>query len=177
MGRRNKYLTNIEPNMEMIVGYLNSGHTEASVAARFGVGVSTWERYKSEHEEFREAIRQAGMNATALVVNSLFKRAKGYEFEETQVIFDAPQKDKDGKLRNPIREIRKTTKHIAPDTAAIIFWVINRDPEHWKNSQYINHSGEIQNNGVLLTAPPMDKEEWLQFYKKNVEEKHQAKRP
>jgi len=172
-GRKNKYFTNIEPNMDLIAGYLNGGHTEASVAKSFGVGVSTWERYKTEYRDFREAIRKAGMNATAVVVNSLFKRANGYKYEETQYIFDPPKQDQDGKVRNRIREIRKVEKQMPPDTAAAIFWVTNRDSEHWKNMQNIKHGGEIKNTGVLMISPPEETEEWLQFYKKNVEQKQQ----
>lgn len=172
-GRKNKYLTNIEPNIDLIIGYLNSGHTEASVAERFGVGVSTWQRYKSKYPEFREQIRKAGMNATALVVNSIFKRANGYEYEEihTEITDNGRQNQRQQSSGNQKRVIKKVTKQVPPDTAAAIFIVTNRDPEHWKNQQNIKHSGEIKNSGVLMTSPPMEKDEWLQFYKKNVEEK------
>jgi len=177
-GRKNKYFTNIEPNLYLIAGYLNSGHTEASVAKMFGVGVSTWERHKNSYEDFRELIRKSGMNATALVVNSIHKRATGYEYEEitTEITDNGPQKGKQGRQRqagNQRRVIKKVTKHVPPDTAAGIFWLTNRDPEQWKNTQNIRHSGEIKNSGVLMTSLPMDKDEWLQFYKENVEEKQE----
>lgn len=170
-GRRNKYFTNIEPNFDLIAGYLNGGHTEASVAKSFGVGVSTWERYKSEHPEFREAIHKSGMNATALVVNALFKRATGYQYEEIHTEITDNGRQSQQSAANQRRVIKKITKEVPPDTAAAIFWTTNRDPEHWKNQQNIKHSGEIKNSGVLMTSPPMDKDKWLQFYKTNVEEK------
>jgi len=163
-GRRNKYYTNIEPNLKFIEGFLSSGHTEESVAKRFGVGKSTWSKYKNEHKELRDVIHRAGLNSTALVVNSLFKRAKGYEYDEIYV----ESRNVNG-LQTEI--VKKVTKQVPPDTAAAIFIATNRDPEHWKNTQNIKHAGEIKNSGVLLTSPPMDKDEWLQFYKKNVEEK------
>lgn len=160
-GRKNKYETNLKPNMDQIVGYLNGGYTEASVAKRFGVGVSTWERYKVACKEFKEAIKKSGMNATALVVNALHKRATGYEYEETHVIFKPPKVGKDGKPKNQIKEIRKVTKHVSPDTAACIFWTTNRDPKHWQNTQSIKHSGEIKNTGVLVVMElPKSTEEW-----------------
>lgn len=168
-GRKNKYFTNIEPNLELITGYLSSGHTEASVAKRFGIGVSTWEKYKTEHEEFRDVIQKAGMNATALVVNAAHKRATGYEYEyeETQIVFYPPEKGEDGKVSNRIKEIKKVTKpvKIPPDTAAFIFWLVNRDPEHWQNTQNINHSGEIKNSGVLAVPISMSKDQWSKLAK------------
>lgn len=173
-GRKNKYYTHVEPNLKFIEGFLSSGHTEESVAKRFGVGVSTWERYKNEHDELRQVIHRSGMNATALVVNSLFKRANGYQYEEihTKIIDSGQQRQGQGQ-GSQRRIIKKITKEVPPDTAAAIFWITNRDPENWKNTQNIKHSGEIKNSGVLMTSPPMDKDEWLQFYKENVEQRQE----
>ena len=162
-GRKNKYDSHIKPNMNMIIGYLNGGHTEASVAKRFGVSVSTWELYKLRKSEFSEAIKNAGMNATALVVNALHKRATGYEYDEihTEITDTGAQHAQAGQPLAQRRVIRKITKHVPPDTAAGIYWTTNRDPDNWKNTQNIKHSGEIKNAGVLMVAPPMSKEEWL----------------
>ena len=163
-GRKNKYRSHVEPRFDTIQGLLRSGHTEKSIAKSLGVGVSSWERYKKEIKEFRELVKKSVTDSTALVVNAMHKRATGYEYEEVQITFTSPpqgRKGKQGQAAAQQRVIKKTTKHVSPDTAAGVYWTTNRDPEHWKNTQNIKHSGEIKNAGVLVVAPPMSKEEWL----------------
>jgi len=163
-GRKSKYHTHVEPNFEVIKGFLRSGHTEKSIAKSLGVGRSAWDRYKKEFRVFRDMIKKGALDATALVVNALHKRATGYEYDEIHTeITDtgAQQKNQTGQPLTQRRVIRKTTKQVPPDTAACIFWTTNRDPDNWKNTQNIKHSGEIKNAGVLVVAPPMSKEEWL----------------
>lgn len=158
MGRKNKYFTNIKPNIDLIVGYLSSGHTESSVAKRFGVGVSTWERHKYKYEEFREAIHKSGMNAVALVVKSIFKRANGYTYKEEH----AEERIVDG-IKTTVSKVVK--KHVPPDTAAGIYITTNRDPEHWKNTQNIKHSGVLKNTGVLAVPIALNEETWEKLAK------------
>lgn len=170
-GRKNKYQTHIEPHLQAIKGYLRSGHTEESIAARYGVGTSTWHRYKTVFKEFRELVIKATQDSMALVVNALFKRATGYEYDEIQTeITDQGQGQgkEQGQPGNQRRVIKKTTKQVAPDTGAAIFLLINRDPEHWQNRQDIRHSGEIKNQGVLMVSPPLDKDEWEKFYEQKI---------
>jgi hypothetical protein len=54
----------------------------------------------------------------------LYGRALGYEFKETKVEVDAEKKEK----------TTTTTKQMAGDTTAQIFWLKNRQPEQWRNN-------------------------------------------
>ena len=36
----------------------------------------------------------------------------------------------------------KYIEHIPPDTTAAIFWLKNRDPQHWRDSQQLEHCSE-----------------------------------
>ena len=178
-GRKSKYHSHIEPRFEFIQGKLRSGYTEESIAKSLGVGVSTWKKYKALFVDFRDLIKKAAFDSTALVVNALHKRATGYEYEEVQVTYNVPQLGPKGQQKNASsqpRTIKKTTKHVQPDTAAGIYWTTNRDPDNWKNTQNIKHSGEIKNAGVLVVAPPMSKEEWLKQNAKSKEPDGQVKK-
>ena len=48
---------------------------------------------------------------------------------------------KDG-TQKPAR-IEKTTKVIAPDVTAQIFWLKNRKPKEWRDKQVMEHEGRV----------------------------------
>jgi hypothetical protein len=66
------------------------------------------------------------------VVNSLKRRCLGYEYDEVST----KQKGKvvNGVLVNGDVERTVTKKFIPASDVAIIFFLCNRDPNHWKNS-------------------------------------------
>ena len=168
---KGKYDTHVQPNFEIILGYLRSGFTEASIAKRLGVGVSTWEKYKNEHVEFLELIKTGRQDVAALAVNSLVKRATGYDYEEihTEIKISGKAQSEQGQRVSQPAVIKKITKHVMPDVGAICVILFNRMKTKWQNKQEIRHSGQIKNAGVLLAGAPLSKEAWLQFYKDNVE--------
>ena len=47
-------------------------------------------------------------------------------------------------------------EHVPPDVTACIFWLKNRDPEHWRDSQQLEHVlGKY-----IISDKPMTEEEW-----------------
>jgi len=164
MGRKSKYYSHVEPRLEFIQGSLRSGNTERSIAKSIGIGFTSWKCYKTQFPAFSALLKKAAFDSTALVVNALYKRATGYEYDEVQITFSGPQQGQQGQQASQQRLIRKTTKQVPPDTVACIFWLINHDPDHWRNRQDIRHSGAVEGTGVLVVAPPLSKEEWLACY-------------
>jgi hypothetical protein len=48
------------------------------------------------------------------------------------------------------------TEHVLPDVTACIFWLKNRDPQHWRDSQQMEHVlGKY-----IIADRPMNEEEW-----------------
>nr|DAN47117.1 MAG TPA: terminase small subunit [Caudoviricetes sp.] len=131
--------------VERIVGLVKSDtYTIAEVCQLVGVSPATFHRWQDEHEEFRQAIEEANEARMQFFVQeakkSLLKKIQGYEVTETKVV-TVPGKKKDEK-DNPkptIKEQTTTKKHVAPDTAAIIFTLTNGDPKRWKN----RHNTEV----------------------------------
>lgn len=162
-----KYDSHIEPNLEVIQGWLRNGCTEESVAVSLGVGYRTWKRYKSQHDDFRDAIREARKPIVALAVNSAIKQMQGYYVDEQETeLHETGQKDKKGE---PIfrRVIKKRSRYIPPSLGATCLILFNWDPEHWKDKREIKHSGEIGHTGVLLTEAPMENtDEWEKYVSK-----------
>jgi hypothetical protein len=47
-------------------------------------------------------------------------------------------------------------EHVPPDTTAAIFWLKNRDPQHWRDTQQLEHvMGKY-----IISDKPMTEEEW-----------------
>ena len=118
-----------------IVGLVKSDtYTIAEVCHHVGISISTFYQWQEEHEEFRQAIEEANEARMQFFVQeakkSLLKKIQGYEVTETKVV-TVPGKKKNEK-DNPkptIKEQTTTKKHIAPDTAAVIFTLTNGDPK------------------------------------------------
>ena len=129
-------------------------HTISEVCKCVGISRQTFYNWQNDNPEFAQAVEDANndlldkMNVEAK--KSLMKKIKGYDVIETHVT-TVPGKD-----GNPvIKEQKNVKKHIAADTAAIIFTLTNCDPDNWKN----RHSSEITGkNGKNLLANKTDEE-------------------
>lgn len=106
------------------------GATDAQLADFFEVSVSTINLWKVEHSEFSESIKVPKEQADERVVQSLFRRAMGYEHDEV----DIKVVDKEI-VMTPIR------KYYPPDTSAMIFWLKNR--AGWRDKVEQEHSGTV----------------------------------
>jgi hypothetical protein len=50
----------------------------------------------------------------------------------------------------------KYIEHVPPDVTAAIFWLKNRDPQHWRDSQQLEHVlGKY-----IISDQPMSEEQW-----------------
>lgn len=104
------------------------GATDVDLAEFFDVAKSTINLWKKKHPEFSDSIKKGKMIADAEVAESLFKRAIGIEYTEKKVRTDG---------KKEIKEVTK--KLIPPDPTAAIFWLKNRQKEHWRDKQEIDH--------------------------------------
>lgn len=56
MGRKNLYAEKIAPNLDTIRAMAQVGVKQAKMLEIFGVGKTTWERYKRDHRELVDAL-------------------------------------------------------------------------------------------------------------------------
>lgn len=135
------------------------GATFAELAAIWGITASTVSDWVNEYPDFAKAIR-AGRDAfnVGQIEQSLVKRALGFEYEEvsTKSIQYKIKSLQDGKEISklvPAVEVTRTKKLVAPDVAAIIFYLKNRDPERWKDKMAeLSISGDIGDVKATLTG-------------------------
>lgn len=112
-----KFETTVVPEFDRIRKKLEEGATAGELAAMLNISVSTLNRYRRQHPEFRRLFEEAGAAADDLVEAALLRRATGYE-------------NGDG-------------KEIPPDVRAAVFWLKNRRPESWKDRRELKVSDPV----------------------------------
>lgn len=114
----------------LLEAWARDGLIDEDIAHNVGISPATLYEWKKRFPEISEALKRGKEVVDIQVENALFKRAMGYEYEETKVIIS----DKDGK------RVETVKKQMPPDTTAQIFWLKNRKPEKWRDRV------EVQNN-------------------------------
>ena len=132
-----------DEGLTLVIGWARDGLTNPEIAVKMGVARSTLIDWQKKHKEFGEALRQGKEVADRKVEMTLYKRALGYDYDETTEI-----KDKNGN----IVEKKTITKHMPPDVGAICFWLKNRKRGIWVDRPHAN-SEDNGNTGVIeITA-------------------------
>lgn len=98
------------------------GATDKEMADFFNIVESTFNLWKN-HKEFSESIKRGKIDADANIAKSLYKRAKGYQYDEITY--------EDGE------ETKRVTKEVSPDTGAAMAWLKNRRPKDWRDKQEV----------------------------------------
>ena len=96
------------------------GATDREIAAIIGVDINTFDFWKRDRPEFKEALQRGKMEADAKVAQALYRRALGYEVEEVDIKMYKGQIIK-----------TKYIKHFPPDSWAAVKWLTIRQRAHW----------------------------------------------
>lgn len=118
------------------------GAIDDEIAEAFGISVRTLHRWKQEYPSFMQALTVGKEAADAKVEKSLYRRALGYDVKEKETLVET---DKDGNVK-PVK-VKEGTKHVPPDTMAIMYWLNNRKKNtgEWSQAQKVELSGNIAN--------------------------------
>ena len=111
------------------------GATDEDLAEVFDVETRTISNWKVSHPEFFQALKRGKREADAEVAESLYHKATGMEYVEEQAIKVKTVEYENGKRKSEKQhiEVVAVKKFLPPDTTAIIFWLKNRDREHWRD--------------------------------------------
>jgi len=146
VGRKNRYLILVKPRLETIRAWKRRGLTEKEIYTNLGISHQTLATYKREHGELLEVLKSGKADADAQVESALFKRALGYEYEETKTYLDNTGTGK-GKGK---AKVEKTTKKVEPNVTAQIFYLKNRCSDRWYDR--VGHEISGPGGGPLRTS-------------------------
>lgn len=113
--------------LAQITNWAANGLTDEQLAANLGIHVSTiyeW-RKKPECHEITEAIKAGREMCLPNVENTFFRKAMGLEVV-TETVEEFRGELRDGKPFNGTIVRRTVKKQLAPDTAALIFYLKNK---------------------------------------------------
>lgn len=102
------------------------GFTDRELANFFGVSEQTLNTWKHAHPEFLESLKAGKSCADAEVSAKLYERALGYSHKAVKIF-----NTEEGTIEHEYVE------HYPPDSTAAIFWLKNRNPDHWRDKQHI----------------------------------------
>ena len=133
--------------VQEICGYIRDGFSFEQSFKKAGIGEETFYGWKREKTEFSEAVKAAKKeflrNQYKDAVQSLYKRATGYDVEEPEITYG----DKDGKPYIKQKKVR--TKHIPADPQALKFLLTNLYPDEWQDRQKNELTGSLSNKVTI----------------------------
>jgi hypothetical protein len=116
-----------------IIELAQEGLTNKEISEKIGISDRTLYTWRKENPTLDPAMIPAKKYADDKIVDSLYKRAQGYEITETRII----DSEKNGHTQEEI------TKHIPASDTAMIFWLKNRRWNEWKDRRVVELSGDV----------------------------------
>lgn len=115
-----------EEGLVLIAGWRRRGASLTKIAEEYiGISKTAWWGWYKSSEELREACAVAKEVADSSVENALYRRAVGYNYtEEIEEL-----------IEGEIVVTKRYTRHMPPDTKAILAWLYNRLPNLWRSVQ------------------------------------------
>lgn len=115
--------------LETLRGLARRGLSDEDIAKAINVNRSTIYAWKKSYPEISNALKEGKLVADLAVESALFKKAIGFTVTDTKTTSFLDKET--GELVEGKSEV--TTKHVLPDTLAIMFWLKNRCPDLWKD--------------------------------------------
>jgi hypothetical protein len=142
-----------DPNVHPVIirNAARAGLTPDQIAAEVSVSRSLLFSWVKKYPEVAESIKEGREYANGKVVDSLFKRAIGYEFIETEAKTETKGT---GEHKSVTETVRKARKHFPGDVKAQIFWLSNRAAAMWRNRQTNELTGP--DGGAIKTETKSD---------------------
>lgn len=153
IGRKTKYDPDFHPKQALKFSLL--GLTDVQMSGAFEINPDTFYQWQKKYPEFSESIKKGKLEADANVVSTLYKRALGHT-QKSRVPFKVKKIDPGtGKLYDTI-EFAEEEQYFPPDMIATIFWLKNRQPEHWRDKKEVEIDDKRELNTSSLSDSALD---------------------
>lgn len=124
MGRKCRYETHVLPYIEQVREWIQL-LTEDQISKRLGISQRSFQKYKNDHPELAQALKEGRQELVENLKMTLKKKAQGFYYEETKTVV----KQEDGA---EVKIIERYKKYAQPDTGAAHLLLKNLD-ESWRN--------------------------------------------
>lgn len=127
---------------KIVEGLVLSGNTNERIATIMGWNEDTFYILKQRDARFSELLSMTKEKADEMITASLFQRANGYRYKEKKI-----KSKRTGGVIEESTEIQY--KEMPPDVRAAQLWLMNRNPDKWKekpegNTQVNNNTNIVQ---------------------------------
>ena len=170
MARTNKYESHVAPYLDKITSWAEQGASQAEIAVRLKLAVSTFKLYLSKGEkgeapysDLTDCFKKGCEVSDDAVEAALYKSALGYNapvkktFKVKEVIYD---EDTGKKIRETERlETAIDEVHVPANVTAQMFWLANRRTDRWKYKPEPANDDDKGATGVVVLPPVMEKPE------------------
>ena len=140
---KSKYDSHVAPHLDRITKWAEAGASQAEIAGKLGLAVSTFKPYLSKgdkgeepYTDLSDCFRTACEISDDTVQAALYKSALGYNapvrktFKLKEVVYD---EDTGRKIREYERlETATDEVHVPANVTAQMFWLANRMGNRWK---------------------------------------------
>ena len=124
--------------LKLITAWARDGLTEDQISHNIGISRTTLYNWKTKNIDILNALKKGKEVVDIEVENALFKRAVGYDYEETTIEKGI--------------ETKRITKHMPGDTTAMIYWLKNRKPQQWRERRELENVEVMEKLDQLLEA-------------------------
>lgn len=124
-GKYQEWLT--EDSLLRIESWASDGLTDDDIAKNMGISRTTFYNWQNKYSDILNALKKGREPVVRELENALIKKAKGFEYEESDVIID---KDKNG---NTSQRVIKHKRYSPPDSSAAMFLLKNYKPDKYRN--------------------------------------------
>lgn len=153
VGRPTKW-EDVKEKLFLIENWAKEGLTNADIAKKLGIAMSTFCEYQNKYSEFKEALKKGKEIIDYQVENALLKKALGYSYEEKT--YETEYNELIGEYAETLT--KRVIKEVAPDTTAQIFWLKNRKPELWADKHQIENTKEPVININMVNNENLEKD-------------------
>jgi len=154
VGRPRKITPHIARKIFLLAGY---GLTTAQLAEVFDFSVDAIKNLQQD-AQFDATLKRCKEKADLEVINSLYKRAVGYEAEDVEFVRTT---DPAGNvLDSKIEKVKR--RHVPGDTTACIFWLKNRQRKDWRDKVEDAPTGGDTHYHLTFVSPAQDPTEKIE---------------
>ncbi len=149
----------LKDKLELIAKLVSKGYTNENIAKSLGISGKTLQKLKNKHVEFASAFNKGESELKETLLNSIYKKAIGYEYEETQQVYE----ENSGKPKKKVIKVKKYAQPCLTSARYLLIIKFGRDFNEKKDEisimeKRVLNNNEIWNSEAILEDDMKDKD-------------------